>query len=96
MAKVKIKDVAEHITLYRDSATGIAFVENGRTGNGHSAHPNIDSTGSVTGMKKLGFWRQEDRTKRCGGAIYNIDKLAVSDELDELARQHCQCGGKHA
>lgn len=93
--KEKIKEIAEYITLYWCPRTGIAWVENSKTGNGHSAHPNIDATGSVKGMKSRGFWKQHDRTVKTNGAIYNIDKLVVSDALDEIARQHCRCGGKH-
>ena len=95
MSKTLIKQISECKLLYRDNKTGIAFVEDGSTGNTHSCHANIDSTGSVRGMKKLGYWRKDDRTTRAHGAIYNIDTLVVSDELDEIARQHCRCGGKH-
>lgn len=95
MAKVLLKEIDSNIELYRDNRTGIAWVENGRTGNQHSCHPNIDATGSVAGMKKLGYWNKEDRTIKTHGAIYNIDKLVVTDKLDELAKQYCQCGGKH-
>ncbi|KNZ68189.1 hypothetical protein Tfer_3271 [Thermincola ferriacetica] len=97
MAKQKqlIKKIKPHVNLYRDDRTGIAWVEDGSTGNKHSCHPNIDSTGSVAGMKKMGYWGRADRTVRCCGAIYNIDRCVVSDEFDEIARQHCKCGGKH-
>jgi len=93
--KEKIKEIAEYITLYWCPRTGIAWVENSKTGNGHSAHPNIDATGSVKGMKSRGFWKQHDRTVKTNGAIYNIDKLVVTDALDEIARQYCRCGGQH-
>lgn len=91
--KQKIKEVDPNTTLYRDTRTGIAWVEDGNVGIGHTCHPNIDSTGSVRGMKKL-YWG-ECRTVRSHGFIFNIDRIAVSDALDELARAHCQCGGKH-
>lgn len=95
MAKVLLKEIDSNIELYRDSRTGVAWVENGRTGNQHSCHPNIDATGSVKGMKNLGYWNKEDRTIKTRGTIYNIDKLVVTDQLDELAKQYCKCGGKH-
>lgn len=95
MAKKLIKHIEEYVDLYRDTKTGIAWVENGKTGSGHSAHPNIDSSGSVAGMKKLGYWAKDARTVRSYGAIYNIDSCVVSDKYDEIARKHCQCGGKH-
>lgn len=93
--KVLLDTIQPHAKLYRDSKTGIAWVANGSTGCGHSAHPNIDATGSIRGMKKLGYWRKNDRCVRSHGFIYNIDSLVVSDELDEIARQNCRCGGQH-
>ena len=95
MAKILIKQIGEHKALYCDSDTGVAFVENGSTGNTHSCHPNIDSSGSVKGMKKLGYWKKDARIARAHGTIYNIDSLVVTDELDEIARLHCRCGGQH-
>lgn len=35
-------------------------------------HPSIHHTGSVRGMKNLGFWRKKDRYVRCGQYIYNL------------------------
>lgn len=35
-------------------------------------HPSVHYTGSVRGMKKLGYWRKHDRCVRCGQYIYNI------------------------
>ncbi|MGB3203720.1 MAG: hypothetical protein WBB28_01890 [Crinalium sp.] len=95
MTKIQLKEISEYVILYRDSETGIAWVENGHTGNKHSSHANIDETGSVAGMKALGYWKREDRTAQSDGFIYNIDRLVVVDKYDEIARQHCQCGGKH-
>lgn len=95
MAKVLLQQVSEYVALYRDSRTGIAWVENGSTGNGHTAHPSIHASGSVRGMKKQGYWRKDDRTVRSHGYIYNIDRLVISDDLDQLAADHCRCGGKH-
>lgn len=92
--KTKLKELAPYITLYRDE-TGIAWVENGIVGLGHSCHANINVSGSVSEMKKLGYWRKDDRIVESHGWMYNIDWCVVSDEYDEIARQHCQCGGKH-
>lgn len=91
--KELIKEVSPYIKLYRDTRTGIAWVENGELGIGHTCHPNIDRTGSITGMKKL-YWG-ECRTVRSHGFIYNIDRISTSDKYDELAREYCRCGGKH-
>lgn len=35
-------------------------------------HPSIHYTGSVRGMKKLGFWGEHDIVVRCGQYIYNL------------------------
>ena len=56
----------------------------------------IDATGSISGMKKLGYWGQNDRTVKTGGTIYNISRCVVTDPLDEIARQYCRCGGNHS
>lgn len=95
MRKILIKKLAEHVNLYRDPGTGLAWVENGTVGIAHSAHPNISDSGSVMGMKKLGYWDRHARVIRCRGFIYNIDSLVISDEYDKIAAQHCQCGGRH-
>ena len=35
-------------------------------------HPSIHYTGSVAGMKKLGYWGKDDICVRCGQWIYNL------------------------
>lgn len=35
-------------------------------------HPYIHYTGSVRGMKKLGYWGKNDVCVRCGQYIYNL------------------------
>lgn len=35
-------------------------------------HPSIHYTGSVRGMKELGFWGKDDVCVRCGQCIYNL------------------------
>lgn len=35
-------------------------------------HPSIHYTGSVRGMKKLGFWGKHDNCVRSGQYIYNL------------------------
>lgn len=89
--KIFVKEIKEHVVLYRDSKSGIAFIKNGLTGNEHSAHPNIDRTGSVVGMKKKGYWGKNDIVVATNGAKYNISKLVIHDELDKIASEHCNC-----
>jgi hypothetical protein len=93
--KQLVSVISEHVKLYRDAKTGIAWVENGHTGLGHSCHPNISASGSVRGMKSLGYWDKQDETVRSHGFIYNISRYVIDDELDEVAARNCRCGGQH-
>ena len=93
--KQLVREIRPHVRLYSDPKSGIAWVENGEVGLGHSSHPNIAASGSVRGMKQLGYWEKDAKTVRSHGFIYNVDRVVVSDELDDLARQHCHCGGQH-
>ena len=89
-----IRELGDYKTLYRDDNNGIAWIEDGGTGCGYSCHSNIDATGSVRGMKNLGYWRKDDRTARSHGFIYNIDTLVYDDknELEKLiADRECKC-----
>jgi len=86
-----IREIKDCVELHRCPRTGIAWVEDGKTGNGYSAHPHIDSDGSVTGMKSLGHWKKSDRTLKTHGCIYNIDKVVINHEFDQVAANECQC-----
>ena len=35
-------------------------------------HPSIHCSGSVRGMKKLGFWGENDEIVKCGNYYYNL------------------------
>lgn len=35
-------------------------------------HPSIHCSGSVRGMKKLGYWGKHDEVVRCGQYYYNL------------------------
>ena len=63
---------------------GIVEGRNYSTGCGHSAHANIDASGSVTGMKKLGYWGKDDKIVRAHGAYYNMSTVVVSDAIDAI------------
>lgn len=39
-------------------------------------HPSIHCSGSVSGMKKLGYWGKNDECVRCGSYIYNLSILS--------------------
>lgn len=88
-----IEKIDERATLYRDDKTGIAVIRDGSTGLGHSCHPNIDKSGSVRGMKKLGYWDKEAKTVRAGSYIYNISGFAIDKEnkYDLICAERCQC-----
>lgn len=87
------KKISEGITLCKDNTTGIAWIINGRTGMSHSCHPNIDISGSIRGMKNLGYWGKNDRIVRSHGYQYNIDLFVIdkNDELDVLVANECMC-----
>ena len=91
MAKKLIGNVSDYQRLYRDDKTGIAWVEDGSTGLGHSCHANIDASGSIRGMKDRGYWGKKDRCVRSHGFIYNIDTYVVSGVLDKIAADACMC-----
>lgn len=86
-----IRDINQYAKLYRDDKTGIAWIEDGSTGMGYSVHPNIDITGSVKGMKDRGYWGKDDKIARSHGWQYNISRFVVSDELDNIVADECQC-----
>jgi hypothetical protein len=62
----------------------IITIDNRSAGCGHSAHPNIDISGSVSGMKKLGYWDKKDTIVKSAGYYYNISKTAISENIDAL------------
>lgn len=90
-----IKQIEKHVNLYRDDKSGIAWIEDGRTGLGISVHSNIDSSGSVTGMKNLGYWEKRDRTIRSHGWIYNIDSFVCDkdNEMQTIVANECRYQG---
>lgn len=81
--------------LYRDDRSGIAWIGDGRTGLGISVHANISNTGSVSGMKALGYWGRKDRTVRSHGWIYNIDSFVCNEDnkLEMIVTNECRCQG---
>ena len=89
------KQISKGIVLCKDNATGLAWIINGKTGMAHSCHPNIDISGSVRGMKNLGYWDRKDRIVRSHGFQYNIDKFVIDtkEELDVLVAEECMCAG---
>ena len=93
MSKTKqlIEVIEPHVNLYRDSNTGIAWVEDGRTGCGHSCHPNIDASGSVRGMIARRHWHEDDLVILTNGFKYNVSKFMASTDYDLVAAKHCQC-----
>ncbi len=90
-----IKKIEENVNLYRDDKNGIAWIVDGRTGLGISVHANISATGSVTGMKNLGYWGRKDRTVRSHGWIHNIDSFVCdkNDRLEMIVADECRCPG---
>lgn len=95
MAKQFIREVKPYAKLYKDTITGITWIEDGSTGLGISVHANIDGSGSVAGMKNLGYWGKNDRTVRTHGFIYNIDSFVCDkdNELEMIVANECTCQG---
>lgn len=93
MSKVEVREVGKYQVLYRDTKTGIAWIEDGNPGLGHSCHPNIDKSGSVTRMRNLGYWGQTDRVVESHGWKCNIDKYVIDpeDPLDAIVARECMC-----
>lgn len=93
MAKQLIREINKYTKLYRDDRNGIAWIEDGSTGLGISIHPNIDKTGSVAGMKKLGYWNIKDRVIESHGWKYNIDRFVCNEknELERIVANECMC-----
>ena len=91
--KQKIRKIEKYVVLYRDDKTGIAWIEDGRTGCGGSVHPNISDTGSVRGMRATGQWGKHDRVVRSNGFYYNIDRMAYwpYDPLEKIVADECCC-----
>ena len=98
MAKQFIREIEPHRNLYRDNRSGIAWIEDGCTGLGISIHPNIDTSGSVRGMRHLGYWGRKDRVARSHGFIYNIDQICFDWDkgdpmraLEDIVANECRC-----
>lgn len=93
MSKIHIKEINYCTNMYRDSHSGIVWIEDGSTGMRINIHGNIHSSGSVTGMRKLGYWKKKDRVVRCNGYIYNIDTLIYdkNNELEMFVVNECMC-----
>lgn len=87
-------EAPDHIFRYRVLETGdlvslpilnaVCRIKNYSAGIEHCAHPNISVTGSVSGMRKLGYWRKTDIVYRQGSAWYNVSQIVTSHLLDEL------------
>lgn len=93
MAKRLVREIEPHKILYRDTANGIAWIEDGTNGSSISVHGNIHISGSVRGMKQLGYWRKTDRVVRSHGWQYNIDTLTYdkNDKLEMIVLNECMC-----
>ena len=84
-------EIKEHVTLNRDRKTGLAFIQDGTTGLHHTIHPNIDSTGSVSGMIANGPWEKDDIVLSTPYGHYNLSQKVITDDYDKIVAQHCLC-----
>lgn len=67
-----------------EMSSGAVNIHNGSVGFSHSAHPNIDESGSVEGMISRGYWKESDNIISAFGCYYNMSELVVDDLLDLL------------
>lgn len=89
--RILIKKFNSTVFLYKDTYTGIAWVEDKRTGMKYSCHPYTNNKGSVRGMKALGLWRKHDSVLCCGETFYNASKRYTSASWDKVASNACEC-----
>ena len=89
----EIRQIEPGVVLCRDDINGIAWIENGNAGIGISVHPNIDVSGSVSGMVARGWWDENDRIVESHGWLYNIDRFSCwpDDELEQMVARECRC-----
>lgn len=92
-----IKRLSQYLRLYRDPATGLAWVRNDLTGRTLSAHPRVPNTECVRTMKLKGLWKRHARTVEVEGYIYNLSFCSVNlaNPLELQAMHACECGGVH-
>ena len=52
-----------------------------------------NKSGSVTGMKKLGYWDKSDRIVLSHGWKYNIDRFVCDkkNDLEMIVADECMC-----
>ena len=88
-----LRKIDKYAELYRDDKSGIAWIYDCSTGLGISVHPNIAASGSVIGMRSLGYWGKHDRVVRSHGFIYNIDRFVCcpENEYETIASNECMC-----
>lgn len=88
-----IKSVGDCANLYRDDTSGLAWISDGRIGTEHSVHPSIHRTGSVRGMKSLGYWGKKDKVVRSHGWIFNISIFTCDEDnkYDLIVANECKC-----
>ena len=63
---------------------GLIIILNSTLGISHSSHPNIEVSGSLSGMIKQGYWNREDEIIEINGFYYNKSLVSICDELDRL------------
>lgn len=89
MKNIQLQDLVKN-HLVSDPQTGLVAFEDATTGARHTIHPNIAISGSTEGMKKL-YWGQKAIIVRWAGFYYNLSLLSISDSIDTVVAQHCQC-----
>lgn len=89
MTEQLIEQLSPCVAVWRDEETGLAWVDAG--GRKFFCHPDTVGRGSPAAK----WWAENARTLSFEGYLYNIDEMVIAFEEDEIARQHCRCGGWH-
>jgi hypothetical protein len=85
------------VTLIVDPDTGLAIVNDEVEEQMYGAHPTaLVSAGGKEMMVKGDWWGSDDVCIVVGEYVYNTTRVVgIWHEYQELARQHCKCGGWH-
>lgn len=85
----------ELFCVCRDEKSGIAWIEDHKTGLSHSRHPSIDESGSVSGMKARGYWSKEAEVVKANGYFFNTSVIVKDEDAvyDQILAITCNCAG---
>ena len=97
MSKFLLQTIGANQQLYRDTMTGLAWIEDRSSGASYALHPCTASIASIRDLKKNGDWGLTDQCVRSRGFHYNIDRYIPCHDpaINAALLSACHCGGKH-